>query len=188
MQNSKFFDEVVAYITESSIRYGFEKLLPHFERTVYWTQQLDPGADESQLIAAFAHDAERVTQKKKEGKKRNHQDDKALERHQIKGAEIMRDFLNDIGASNEMANQVYHLISKHEVGGDRKQNILMDADSLSFLECNVDLFIKKVPTRGEQQVKEKFDWMYERISSKKAKSLAKPMYEVAISKLKKARV
>lgn len=179
MEENTFYSQTIDFITKSSKQFGFAKLLPHFERTVYWTQQLDPTADKAQLISAFSHDADRVTQpNKKDPDKRTYQDDDALKQHQVRGAEIMKNFLIDIKAPKRLYEEVYRLIAKHEVGGDKKQNILMDADSLSFLEKNVDLFLDKVQERGKKQVREKFDWMYNRISSRKAKKWQSPCIEM----------
>lgn len=35
------------------------------------------------------------------------------------------------------------MISRHEEGGDDAQNALMDADSVSFFETNVENFVRK---------------------------------------------
>lgn len=77
------------------------------------------------------------------------------------------------------------LVSKHEVGGNDDQNLLKDADSISFFENNVDHFVnKKVGETSKEKVKDKFEWMFNRISSEKAKQIARPWYEEAIKKLK----
>jgi len=76
------------------------------------------------------------------------------------------------------------LISKHEEGGNDDQNLLKDADSISFFENNVPLFLTKhVSEVGKEKVKEKFDWMFNRITSEKAKQIARQWYEEAIKKL-----
>jgi hypothetical protein len=76
------------------------------------------------------------------------------------------------------------LVSKHEVGGNQDQNLLKDADSISFLENNVDNFVsKKVSETGKDKVRDKFDWMYNRITSETARQIARPWYEAAIKKL-----
>lgn len=161
----------------------------HFTRTVYWVKALKPKADEALLIAAFAHDIERAF-----GYKNSHQiidksdqgftDKDYLTVHQKEGARIMGDYLLKIGADKKMISRVKMLIVKHEVGGNTDQNLLMDADSISFFENNVDNFVKnKVGETSKEKVKNKFDWMYNRITSKKAKQIAKPWYDRAIKKL-----
>ncbi len=82
-----------------------------------------------------------------------------------------------------MINKVVHLIRGHEVGGDNNQNILMDADSLSFVENNADIFLSRYDELGYNKIREKFDWMFNRISDKKRKEIARPYYEDMIKKL-----
>jgi len=114
-------------------------------------------------------------------------DQNNLQIHQEKGAHILGEFLQKNGATNELINNVIHLISKHEVGGDKNQNLLKDADSISFLENNADIFLSRFDRLGYANIKEKFDWMYERISDLKAKEIARPMYNKIIEQLNQRR-
>lgn len=158
----------------------------HFDRTVYWFEQLKPDADEASRIAAVGHDIERAFQDPKEGfgsTNKRFTDQDELKHHQEKGAEILAKFLRDNGASEECITKVKYLVSKHEVGGDVDQNLLKDADSLSFVENNADIFLSRLDKLGYDRVKEKFDWMYNRISDAKAKEIARPFYESMIRKL-----
>lgn len=70
------------------------------------------------------------------------------------------------------------------MGGTEDENILKDADSISYFENQVPFFlnvmVKKV---GKNRVKEKFQWMFDRITLDKAKELARPMFEDAMKKL-----
>ena len=76
------------------------------------------------------------------------------------------------------------LVAKHEVGGDPDQNMLMDADSISFFENQIPQFLTRIlKETSKQAVKEKFEWMYNRISSDEAKKIAKPLYQKALKKL-----
>lgn len=167
---------------------GKTQTLRHLDRTVFWLKQLKPEADEALLIAAYSHDMERVYRDQNNDKDDKSgggfQDPAPLNHHQEKGAKIMSDFLIGIGAPNSLVERVKMLISKHEVGGNADQNILKDADSVSFLETQVDYFVvSQVAERGKEKVKEKFDWMYSRITSAKAKEIAEPWYRQALHKL-----
>lgn len=100
----------------------------------------------------------------------------------------MRKFLTEKGTSNEIIEKVVHLISRHEIGGDDDQNALMDADSVSFFETNVENFVrKKIFTEGYEKVKPKLDWMYNRIHSDQAKKEAQKNYEYWMSELEMAK-
>jgi hypothetical protein len=55
------------------------------------------------------------------------------------------------------------------------------------LEVNVDTFVSWVPVKAKKEdIKKKFDYMFNRIGGKKAKELAEPLYKRAIEKLEKA--
>ncbi len=164
-----------------------EAQMLHFERTVYWLKYLKPDADEPFLIAAFGHDIERASRMKKEnmGRSKGFLDKDDLTYHQEKGAEILAEFLVKIGAENTIVERVKHLVSKHEVGGDADQNLLKDVDSISFVENNTQIFLSRIGKLGYNAIKEKFDWMYNRISDLKAKELARPFYEKMILELNK---
>ncbi|MCU0680447.1 MAG: DUF4202 domain-containing protein [Planctomycetes bacterium] len=161
----------------------------HLERTVYWLKELKPDANELMQIAALSHDIERAFRDKNYDKvsanDKGYQSDEHLSHHQQKGAEIMAQFLKEQGASEEVINKVYSLILKHEVGGDEDQNLIKDADSLSFLENNIEIFLtEQIKKMGYEKVLNKFNWMFERITNIKARKIAQPWYDEAIKKLK----
>ncbi|MFA6097736.1 MAG: DUF4202 family protein [Candidatus Paceibacterota bacterium] len=162
--------------------------MKHFRRTVFWVKKLHPEADEAMLIAAISHDLERAFRKDGAGNPRDSEkgflDGEHLKIHQKEGAKIIFDFLVEEGADSALANRVRELVEAHEVGGDKEQNILKDADSISFFENNAGHFIeKKARELGKEKVKEKFDWMFDRITSKKAKEISERWYERAIKEL-----
>jgi hypothetical protein len=97
----------------------------------------------------------------------------------------MKKFLAEKGAEPEFINVVEKIIKNHEVGGDKRSNLVKDADSISFLENLVQNYYSYRNERfGKEQAllqtKKKVEWMFNRISSKKAKKIAKPFYEKAM--------
>lgn len=158
----------------------------HFERAVFWYEKFLPTFTEAHKIAAYAHDIERAFRDEEKKAPENYLDEDFLKHHQEKGAEIMNSFLKKEGASEELISKVAHLISKHEVGGDEEQNALMDADSVSFMETNAEMFVnKKAGVEGYEKVKEKLDWMFNRIKSGQARKEATLDYEKWSKELKK---
>ncbi len=153
------------------------KQKPHFTRTVYWIEKFVPNVTEAHRIAAYSHDIERAFREEGKTVPEDYLDPEFLRNHQEKGASIMSDFLKEQGASEEIIDTVTHLIFKHEQGGDEEQNALMDADSVSFFETNAEMFVTtKAPIEGKEKVKEKLDWMLNRISSEEHKNLARENY------------
>jgi hypothetical protein len=157
-----------------------EKNLSHFKRTVYWVKHLKPEADEAMLIAAYAHDIERPFNIAKRNSKR-FESGKTLEAHQIEGGKIIHDFLLKNGADEKLANRVKELVEKHEKGGTKDQNIIKDADSISYFENNTTKHAK-LTKKGftKKEIRKKFDWMFNRISSNKARKISEPLYKKAI--------
>jgi hypothetical protein len=180
----KFYKTVEQFVTESFKNAGNETSLKHLVRTVYWLLQLNPNADEATQVAALSHDIERAFRVEKQNerlKQKGFKNEEHLEEHQNRGAEIMADFLTKEGASSDFIAKVKHLISKHEVGGDNEQNLIKDADSLSFFENNVKRFVEVLTKdTSKEAVKEKLDWMYDRITLDCAKQIARPWYDEGI--------
>jgi len=163
----------------------------HFKRTVYWVKELNLNFDEALLIAAISHDIERAFRDEENVQIKRMNDAGMnnidfLRYHQDKGAEIMEDFLKKEDANPELIERVKMLISKHEEGGNEDQNILKDADSISFFENNVKHFLDHhIKKLGKEKIKEKFDWMFNRITSEKAKQISKKWYEDGVNELEK---
>ena len=183
---SKFFNRVEQFVKESFTKIGQESQIKHFERTVFWIKELNPKSDEALLISAIAHDIERAYRTKEQHEKITgvgFTHPEFFRPHEEKGAEIIAEFLKDNGANQTLIEKVKMLISRHEEGGNEEQDLLKDADSLSFFENNISSFLKKVKEQGKENIRKKFDWMFNRISSQNAKQIAEPWYEKAIEDL-----
>ncbi len=183
----QIYDQVEKFVIESFNKAGDTHSAKHLQRTVYWIKQLKPDADEALLVSAVVHDIERGIRNNQDYsaiKDKGFKSDEHLSHHQEEGAKIISEFLQSIGAESDFIERVKMLVSKHEVGGNDEQNLLKDADSISFFENNIDHFLtNKVLETGKDKVKEKFIWMYERITSPKAKDIVKDWYTEALNKL-----
>ncbi len=175
------FEQVKAFVKKSFEKSASGSSLEHFERTVYWLKKLKPDADEPMLIVAYAHDiarAFRKTDAKKTFKNKEMNDPEILECHQKQGAHILSEFLKKHDYDEKQIKRVHNMILHHEDGGNKEADLIKDADSISYLEINAPKHVKKlVPLIGEDKVRRKIDWMFNRISSEKAKELAKPFYD-----------
>jgi hypothetical protein len=170
---------------------NYEHGAQHLLQSEMWLQRLESGASEGLLLAALTHDMERAfpgsdspTLDPKQGV-----DNPVYNNaHSERSARIVSNFLREQGALDECIEQVARLIRAHEYGGDCDENLVQAADSLSFLEVNVDVFLGWMDAGVEQwdadAVEAKFTWMYERIQVPQARELAKPLYEEAMRKLK----
>jgi len=166
------------------------QLVPlHLERTVEWLLKLNPEADQALLIAGIAHDIERAFREEAVYQKMFHSDNAFLDSsfldyHQQRSAKIIADFLENLGCPIELRDKVSYLVAHHETGGNFESDLLKDADSLSFFQTNVDLFVT-VKTRESSidKVKNKFTWMFERITMPEARDVCRPFYQDAMARL-----
>ncbi|HXZ05952.1 MAG TPA: DUF4202 family protein [Ktedonobacteraceae bacterium] len=162
----------------------------HLLQTEVWLQRLKPDASEEMLLAALTHDMERAfpgpdspSLDPKDGV-----DNPVYNiAHCERSARIVSSYLREQGATQESIEQVARLIRAHEYGGDADENFVQAADSLSFLEVNVDVFLGMMDAGDEkwnaEAVRAKFTWMFERIQIAEARELARTLYEEAMSKL-----
>jgi Domain of unknown function (DUF4202) len=162
----------------------------HLLQTEVWLQRLKPEASEEMLLAALTHDMERAFPGPDSPSldPRDGVDNPVYNiAHSERSARIVSVYLREQGASHESIEQVARLIKAHEYGGDDDENLVQAADSLSFLEVNVDVFLGWMDAGDEKwnadAVRAKFIWMYERIQIPQARDIARPLYEEAMGKL-----
>jgi hypothetical protein len=180
------YNAVEQFVFDSFTKVEKTSQIKHFVRTVHWLKVLSPDADEALLVAAVAHDIERAFRQKDMAEKRSAgwTSIEFFRPHEERGAEITIDFLKQLNVNDNFIEKVKTLISRHEEGGNDDQNLLKDADSISFFETNISSFLEgKSLEMGKEKIKQKFDWMYNRITSPKAKQVAQPYYEAALKAL-----
>lgn len=173
-------DKVKIFVTES---FGKENM--HLTRTLFWIKELKPDAGETLLIAAVSHDIERAFNPQAK-EKQTFNTEEEIKLHQTEGGRIMFDFLTDNGYDAASAGRVRELIAQHEVGGDEEQDLLMDADSISWLEVSAPKHIGK-KLFPQEELERKVASMFGRISSSRARELARPFYKEAMEMLEEMR-
>jgi len=177
MENKDLLNKTIEHVDKL-----FGKKDPHFVRALHWTLQLFPDASLDIQIAAYAHDVERALNEYNWGAFLL--DAEVLKKHQEDGSREIHDFLLKEGADPDLALRVKDIIEKHEIGGSYEQNILKDADSISYFETNALKHIAWITKFSKEDVQAKYDWMWERLTFEKAKEIARPFYEEATAKLK----
>jgi hypothetical protein len=158
----------------------------HLLRTRDWLVRLDPSAGEGSRVAALTHDIERHFPGGPQASLADPPDERAYrDAHSRRSAEIVGDWLDEQGATDELRAEVEELILRHEWGGTPAADVMQAADSLSFLEVNAALVAGWVtqgrcsPERGVEQLR----WMLERIRLEGARELAAPLFEAAARRL-----
>jgi hypothetical protein len=157
----------------------------HLRATVRWLVRLEPAAPEPLLVAALTHDMERHfpggTQPDKAAGAWD--DVEYNTRHQERSARIVSEWLRAQQVPEPFLEQAGAAILEHEFGGSPTGNLMQAADSLSFLDVNGPLVVRWV-TGGETSLKHalgKLEWMYERIQIDRARELAQPLYQRAVT-------
>lgn len=182
------FNKVRQFVNESFKQSGHGENLDHFKRTVYWVKKIKPDVDEPTLIAAYAHDIARAFRRantKEMFKDKEFDDPEILEEHQKEGARIIGEFLRKENYDKNSIKRIENMVRRHEVGGDEESNLIQAADTISYFENNVEKHIQLIPVLGEDKIKRKIDFMYNRISPGKAKEFARPYYEKIIKNFNK---
>jgi hypothetical protein len=158
----------------------------HLLRARDWLLVLDGAVGEPARIAALTHDCERAFPGGPQWSPDGSPDDHAYrDAHARRSADIVEDWLVTQGAGTPLVAGVVELVLLHEWGGTPEADLVQAADSLSFLEVNVDLFLRWqvegrcTPERAVAQ----FRWMAGRISVERARRLAAPLLEAAESRL-----
>lgn len=156
----------------------------HAKQTVYWVKQLKPDADEAMLIAAVAHDIERAVYG---DWKAGSDDPEALRKHQDLSAAEIEKFLKSEGVDEETIERVKYLVANHETGGDDDQNVLCDADVLSFFEDKAVRRVRKWKEQGrtKEEMQKNMDYYFSRIITPKAKEIAQQWYNEAKQEIDK---
>jgi len=187
IMEGELYKKVEQFVIDSFTNTGKTQGIKHFLRTTYWLKELEPQADEAMQIAAVSHDIERAFRQPdilEIQTKVGFTDLAFLRLHQERGAEIIGSFLKQQNVSDQVIDKVKMLVSRHEEGGNKEQNILKDADSISFFENNIEHFLTKIAAeKGKDKTQAKFDWMFNRITSNKAKQIAQQWYNEAIKQL-----
>src|SRR5918999_3693637 len=132
----------------------------HLLKSLDWLDRLEPRAGEAVRIATLTHDMERAFGGPDAIPIK--MSDRAYEEtHSNRSARIVGQWLRANGASAELVADVESLIRVHEWGGSPDANLVQAADSLSFLETNIDLMIGFVKTRkySVAEIAFKFDQM-----------------------------
>jgi hypothetical protein len=156
----------------------------HAKRTVYWVRQLMPDADEALLVAAVAHDIERAIYG---DWKKGSDDPDALRKHQNLSATEIEKFLKSENVDGSFIERVKSLVAHHEEGGDDDQNVLCDADCLSFFEDKSLRRVRKWKEQGKtkEEMRKNMDYYFSRIITQKAKDIAKKWYDEASKQIEK---
>ena len=184
-------DELIE-LSRTWVKENYGKSAEHLLKAEQWLRRIQPASSLAMLLAALTHDMERAFPgpgSPKQNPSLGPDDPVYNQAHAERSARIVSDFLREHQASEPLVDEVARLIRAHEVGGWPEADWVQAADSLSFLEVNIDFFLDMIdqPATGWtlDTVRAKFDWMYYRTKIPETRILATSHYEVALEKLRK---
>ena len=133
----------------------------HADNTLYWLLRLKPDADVALQLAALGHDIDRASPDKV--RRQDFSDyDSFKAAHARHGAEILEALLRRHGIPDALVERTGELVRRHEVGGTPDADILKDADSLSYFDTNLPLYLQR---EGEEEALRRSLWGIQRLSA-----------------------
>lgn len=157
----------------------------HLIRALEWLDRVAPGSREAVRLATLTHDMERAFPGPDQPVATTLDDPAYYIAHSNRSARMVGAWLGDQGAGEDLIREVEDLIRAHEFGGWPDADLVQAADSLSFLETNVDLFLGFVRSGkySARDVNAKFAYTYDRIRVSHARDLARPLFDQALGRL-----
>ena len=146
----------------------------HSKNTLEWLLKLKPNADEALKIAALGHDIERTIEEQKVKRKDYISYDEFKKAHALNSAKILKEIMTGCNVRKELVDDVFFLVSHHETGGDRRADVLRDADSTSFFHVNLPYYFVR---NGVEETKKRCSWGYRKLPKNLQKLVVKFNYK-----------
>ncbi len=180
MKDSALIDAARTWVTEW---YPYNR--HHLLKALEWLDRVAPDSSESVRLATLTHDMERAFPGPDQPVIKTLSDPEYERAHSVRSARIVGTWLREQGANDGLVGEVERLIVAHEFGGWPDADLVQAADSLSFLETNIELFLGFVRSgrHPAHEVRKKFNQMFGRIQIPRLKLLAQPLIDRALQQL-----
>jgi len=157
----------------------------HLLKALEWLDRVAPDSPEAVRLATLTHDMERAFPGPDQPVIKTLSDPDYERLHSLRSARIVGAWLREQHAKEALVEHVEALIVAHEFGGWPEADLVQAADSLSFLETNIDLFLGFVRSgkHPAHEVRKKFNSMFGRIQVPRLKLLAQPLVDRALEQL-----
>ena len=180
MMESSLIDAARKWVTDC---YPYNR--HHLLKALEWLDRVAPDSAEAVRLATLTHDMERAFPGPDQPVIKTLSDPEYERAHSLRSARIVAAWLREQGADESLVDRVESLIKVHEFGGWHEADLVQAADSLSFLDTNIELFLEFVRSKRHpaHEVRKKFNQMFERIQIPRLKVLAQPLIERAYQRL-----
>jgi hypothetical protein len=132
----------------------------HSINTLEWVLELRPDADAALRIAALGHDIERADEKRRVQADGCDSYAQFKESHAINSAEILSEIMEKLGFDPEFTADVARLAAHHEAGGNDREELLKNADTLSFFQVCLPLYYDR---HGAARTRKRLVWGYRKL-------------------------
>jgi len=122
--------------------------------------KLEPQADEALKIAALGHDIERAISKRKIKRENYTNYEEFKKAHALNSAEVLSKLMETFKVKKELREEIFYLVNHHETGGNKRANLLKNADSLSFFQVNLPYYFIR---NNLDETKKRCVWGYHRL-------------------------
>ncbi len=134
----------------------------HSSNTLEWLLRLDLDAGTALQLAALGHDIDRAVSTRKVRRADFDYYDEFKAAHARNSATILGEIIGECGVREEsLTREVHRLVCRHEVGGDPRADLLVDADSISYFDVNLPLYHAR---NSREETLRRCVWGYERLS------------------------
>jgi len=132
----------------------------HAKNTLEWVLKLKPDADEALKIAALGHDIERAIEEQKVKRKDYKSYGAFKDAHALNSTKILAEIMRECNISEKLVADVLFLVRHHETGGDRRADVLRNADSISFFHVNLPYYFLR---NSVAETKRRLLWSYKKL-------------------------
>ncbi|MFC1552634.1 DUF4202 family protein [Candidatus Latescibacterota bacterium] len=158
---SDAIEKVKDKIDEILLQSSYSEDVFHSPNTLEWLLKLDPEADTALRIAALGHDIERGLEDRMIQSGNFETYDEFKQAHALNCAEILVEIMEDFGVKQSIIDDVAHLVANHESGGNEREELLKDADTLSFFHVSLPLYYDR---KGPVMTKKRCVWGFKKLS------------------------
>lgn len=154
-------DKAEARIAEIMMLSPYPEDMFHSMNTLEWVEKIGSDTDPAMRIAALGHDIERGFEERCVQASAYDTFDEYKQAHALNCAEILVEVLEEQGVKQPVIDDVAHLVANHEIGGDDREELLKDADVLSFFHVSLPLYFDR---RGSEITMKRCVWGFTKLS------------------------
>jgi len=167
--SSEAIEKVKKKINSIIVQSSFPEEPFHSINTLEWLMKLNPDVDIALQIAALGHDIERAFDDKHVSSQDYESFDEYKQAHALNSAQILTQIMEECGVEQRIVDDVAHLVAHHEIGGDEREELLKNANIISFFHVCLPLYFDR---RGEEITRKRCVWAYKKLPENLRKVIA----------------